>query len=367
MKILDRYILRSLVANYIIALSVMMCLYTVLDLFFNVDEFTESNAPPLTVLKAIASYYGAHVFLYFSQLSGVITLFACMVTLARMRRANELTAVLASGVSLYRVAVPVVAFGMVMSVLWYVDTEVLVPSVAHRLSRTHDDALGTKARGLWFVNDGEKDLLSAIEFVPVKHEMRHMLVLHRDAEGGILKVTEADRATWEDIPEHPHGGVWRLIRGIERLRTRRDTEIGTREKIVEIDVDTYSSMLNPAAIEVRQTQQWIKYSSSDQLDRLMEREPLLTNRILLVKHGRFATPLVHILMLFLGLPFFLSREPGSMVADAGNCVTVCGLCYIFAFSAEHFVTSDTLSALPAWLPLIVFSPIAVILIDRIRT
>jgi lipopolysaccharide export LptBFGC system permease protein LptF len=367
MKILDRYLVKSLLVNYVIALAVMMSLYTVLDLFFNIDEFTEADATSGAVLKAIANYYGAHVFLYFSQLSGVITLFACMVTLARMRRANELTAILASGVSLYRVAAPIVAFGLVMSVLWYVDTEILVPKVAHRLARDHDDALGDKARGLWFVNDGQYDLLSAIEFVPVEREMRQMLVLHRDANGGILKVTEADLAVWEDIPEHPRGGVWRLSRGIERQWRSVPVEIGASEELVETPVGAYESELDPEAIEMRQARQWIKHSSSRQLDKIMKREPTMAGRVQHVKHSRFATPLVHLLLLFLGLPFFLSREPANILNDAGNCVAVCGLCFLVSFASENFVTAETLSALPAWLPIILFSPVAVILIDRIKT
>ena len=61
--------------NYLIALGVMMSLYTVLDLFFNIDEFTEAGEPITTVAANVSSYYAAHCFLYFAQLSGVITLF----------------------------------------------------------------------------------------------------------------------------------------------------------------------------------------------------------------------------------------------------------------------------------------------------
>ena len=70
---LDRYILRSLVVNYLIALAVMMSLYVVLDLFFNMDEFTEGEVSAFKVLGGIVSYYGTNLFKYFAQLSGVIT------------------------------------------------------------------------------------------------------------------------------------------------------------------------------------------------------------------------------------------------------------------------------------------------------
>lgn len=367
MTILDRYLLRTLFMNYLIALAVMMSLYTVLDLFFNIDEFTEAGEPITTVAANVSSYYAAHCFLYFAQLSGVITLFACLTTLARMRRANELVGVLASGVSLYRLAMPIVAFGVATSILWFVDVEVMIPRVAHRLARSHDDAAGRRARGVWFVNDADSALLSAMEFVPATGRIERLLVLHRDDDGAVVKVTEADAASWETVAGHPAGGFWRLERGIERRRVVHDDGFGPREEVVETPVAIYESPLNPAAIEVRQAQQWLAYSSSGQLDDLVDREPQLGARVRQIKHGRFAAPLVNILLLLLGLPFFLSREPANIVSDSGKCVAVCGLCFLTAFCGDHFVHTATLSALPAWLPLIVFTPVAVVLIDRIRT
>jgi hypothetical protein len=163
MTTLDRYILRGLVANYLIAITVMISLYVVLDLFFNMDEFTETEGE---VLRNMASFYGTRIYLYFAQLSGVITLFACLITLARMRRQNELTAVLASGVSLYRLAAPVVAFALLTSILWYVDSEVIIPRIAHKLARRHDDAQGERTFRVRFLRAANDDLLSADQYRP---------------------------------------------------------------------------------------------------------------------------------------------------------------------------------------------------------
>lgn len=369
MTTLDRYILRSLTVNYLIALAVMMSLYLVLDLFFNIDEFTESGETMAGVMGNILRYYKAHSLLYFSQLSGVIMLFACMATLARMRRANELTGVLASGVSLYRLAVPVMAFGLVTSLLWYIDIEWLIPRVGHELARRHDDASGKKGRGVWFLNDtvGGDALLSARQFFPQTKRMEQLLVLHRDESGALVKVTEADAAEWKPVAGHPAGGVWMLERGIERRRIRRDSGFGPSEEMIETPIAQYESTLDPTIIEMRQSQQWINFLSSADLTDLGKRDPTMLNRVRQVKHTRFTAPLVHLLMLLLGLPFFLSRESGNIVADAGRCLVVCGLCFLLAFVGENFIRPTTLSALPAWLPLIVFSPVAVVLVDRIKT
>lgn len=367
MKTLDRYIFSSLIVNYLIALAVMISLYMALDLFFNVDEFTGAEESAIKILRNIGSYYATHSFLYFSQLSGVITLFACVATIARLRRANELAAIVASGVSLYRVAVPVIIFGILTSTLWYIDAEVVIPSLAHRLARDHEDASGQNAKGVWFVNDGERNLVSARTFIPSRKEMEHLLVLHRNAKGNIEKVTEAEVAQWHPITGHPFGGVWKLYGGQEIIRQMTSTSLGPQEKMVPTPIYEYESELTPEAVELRQAQQWIRFLSSAKLNELKKREPFMTARIREVQHSRFAAPIVNILMMLLGVPFFLSREPANIIGDAGKCVLVCGTCFLLAFAGENFIQTDTLSALPSWLPLIIFAPAAVVLIDRIRT
>ncbi len=367
MRVLDRYIVRSLIVNYVIGLAVMVSLYMVLDLFVNIDEFTESDEPWSVLIGHIVQYYSAHSLLYFAQLSGVITMFACMATIARMRQANELTAVLSSGVSLYRVAVPIVAFALATSALWYVDKELLIPRIAHRLSRGHEDAAGTQSRKVAFVADGRYRLLSAIRFIPAEQRMERVLMMHRDENGGFAKMVEASAAQWEDIPGHPNGGVWRLTDGFESRRIQSDRSLGPSDDVDVQPVDVLECDLDPHDLETRQEEKWLAYLSSADLSRLANDLPVLSHRVRRAQHERFAAPLVHMLMLMLGLPFFLSRAPANVISDSGKCLVISGLCYLLAYAGENFVRTESLSALPAWMPLIVFTPVAVVLVDRMRT
>ncbi len=156
LRTLDRYLLRSFLTSYVLALFVLVSLYVVLDLFLNLDEFTEAGKPVLEAVRNIVSYYGYNIPLYFSQLSGVIVLFAACITLWRMQRQNEMVAVLASGTSLYRLAMPLVLAGFVMNALLVLDQEVLIPRVAPMLARARDDVEGVRPYEVWFVRDGDR-------------------------------------------------------------------------------------------------------------------------------------------------------------------------------------------------------------------
>ncbi len=368
MKILDRYILRSLLVNYAIALGVMISLYVVLDLFVNMDEFTEGNTSTGTIIAGILGYYSNNLFLYFAQLSGVITLFACLASVARMRRQNEMTAILASGVSLYRIAAPVIAFGLLTSALWFLDTELIIPSIAHKLARRHDDALGHKTYGVWFLKDRDDALLSAQKFDPATRTMKRMLVVYRDETGAVSHVLQAEEARWRPDEAYAAGGVWELQRGELRARdTSPPRHLGPQGSVVREAVRRYESDLNPEAIQLRQSSQWVQHLASHQLEELVEKGKIDAARIQHIKHGRFATPIVNLILLLLGLPFMLGATPGNILNDGARCLAVCGSCFLFSFAGHSISMEGSLAALPSWLPIFVFTPVVVVLLDRIKT
>src|ERR1044071_4736194 len=152
MKILDRYVLWSFLKNYLISFMVLIGMYVVLDMVFNFDELTELKStaaaqggqPIWTVLSNIGGFYFYQIFLFFVHLSGVIPVVAAAFTLMRLSRFNELTAVMAAGVPLLRVAAPIIIASVVLNALLIVDQELLIPRMIPQLSRSHDDL--SKAR-----------------------------------------------------------------------------------------------------------------------------------------------------------------------------------------------------------------------------
>lgn len=369
MNLLDRYILKQLIYNYLIALAVMIALYVVLDLFFNLDEFTEQAPTASAMLWNVAGYYLPNVFLYFSQLSGVITLFACAMTIVRMRRFRELTALLSSGVSLHRVAAPVICFAVFTNLfLLPLDTEVAIPRMAHHLARRHDEVGTKKAYAVTLMRDREGRLVSAGQFIPHTGVLHGLVAMTLDEAGGLQGVLEADKAEWEPIPGHRYSGRWRLWRGESTTQEASGSSIGpqTRERIAYPPY--FETNLDPATIQIRQSEQWIRFLSLEQLSQLSAEAPPAPNLpdLLQTFHARIAGFGVNLILLCLGLPFFLARTPEFLVRDATRALLLCGLLYAVAF-ASRSITPETGSPMPAWLPIVLFGPIAGVLFDRIRT
>lgn len=357
---LDRFIIRSFAVNYVIAIASMIGLYVVLDLFFNLDEFVEGNISVWRVARNIINYYGYNVFLYFSQISGVITLFAASCTLARMQKNNEMVGALAAGISMHRLAVPVVLAGLATNVLWIIDQEVIIPAIAPKLARAHEDVEGTAARNLRFLRDRDGALLCGTEFQQNTNQMRELIVLRRDKSGSITELIRADRAVWDDERKG-----WKLDRGV--LHKRSASGFGDFDETERTPIDLYESDLSPDEIMLRQAAVWQDLLSLRQLKALAKAGHLDPKRVAQISHGRFTLPIMNLVLLLLGAPFFLNREPSGVIVQASKCLLNTGLCFTVTFLAQRVVHSEAFPALAAWFPIMIFGPLAVFYLDATKT
>jgi lipopolysaccharide export system permease protein len=318
------------------------------------------------VVANICNYYGYNLFLYFVQLSGAITLFAGAVTLAQMQRANEMTAVLSSGVSLFRVAAPVVISGLFVSVLWGIDQEIILPRIAAKLARRPDDVEGKRVYGVWFMPDRNNTLVSAIQFQPQQKDLYRMVVFRRDENHLVRDIISADRGIW--MPEER---AWRLERGILFRTSGAGQAWDEGDRLERIIVDRYpiegESDLSPEVIQLRQAAYWQQFLSLRQLRELKSKNLVNESQIAPILHGRVTQPVGNMVLLLLGIPFFLNREPTSVLKAGAKCLVACGTCFILAFITQNIVQSDRMPALPAWLPIMVFGPVAAIFLDRVKT
>jgi lipopolysaccharide export system permease protein len=371
-KMLDRYVLKNFLINYVLSLFVLISLYVVLDLFVNIDEFTESGKPVLQMLYGIGDYYFFNLPLYFSQLSGVITLFAGCATLARLQRQNELTAILASGTSLYRIAVPIVLAGLGMTALQVLDHEFVLPRLAHKMVRVRDDVEGARVNDVWCVKDGPARLFSARQFSMKQEAIGGLIVLERSTEpatqGQMTALITADRAAWNE-----ERGGWDLTQRGIRLelgdRTDASGALDVDHRLVPTRVTFYESSLTPKDLLLRKSAQWMQFVSLGQLDELAQRGDINPARINQIRDARFTMPISNMILLLLGISFFMNRLPESVLTQGAKALAVCSLAFLASFVGQQYLgaSEGMSSALPHWLPIFVFGPIAVLLLDNVKT
>ena len=144
MRLLDRYIVKQFVQNFVILGVVLAGLFVLVDLIVDLDEFLKAGRAHadqrggvvLATLWVMADYYGPILLLIYSTMSGLLVVAAMGFTIAQLQRSRELTAILAGGVSLYRVAAPVLVAGFMLNLIVLPVQELAIPRLSDKLVRS---------------------------------------------------------------------------------------------------------------------------------------------------------------------------------------------------------------------------------------
>ena len=238
MKILDKYVIKNFLIGYAVAFGVLIGLRVIIDMFINLDEFTEqSSRGTWTVVKNMGIYYGLNCTLYFRDFAGMITVVAASFSFGRMVRSNELVAIMASGVSLKRLIAPIVLLAIVLTGLLVVDQEFIIPPLAAKLVRDRDTVRGHEAYDVWFMSDGSGSLICSQKFDVDTSQLHSPTIITRQTkpephewEWEVTGLIRADSAIY-----NRKTGLWDLNNGrlIEKgsradsfLRLRRPSPHG---------------------------------------------------------------------------------------------------------------------------------------------
>ena len=381
MKIIDRYVISSFIKNYLISFMVLVGLYVILDMVFKFDEFAEVGgktnisgyAAVLTMIADMADYYFFQCFLFFVQLSGIIPVVAAAFTLMRFSRFNELAAILAAGVPLLRVAMPIIIASVLLNALLLVDQEVLIPQLIPKLVRDPDDLqrVGPKTFPIELMQDNSRALLNASVYrasTTQPAEMKEVDIIERDSElNGVAHIT-ADSAPWDAAHER-----WALVNGKRVSGLQPNSARGPEEPVA-----FYQSNIDPAEIALFRKGKYMELMATRQIDELLspERGAMYGRAGLLrVKHFRFTQPLMNVVLLLLAIPCVLTREPGKIKSSATRCLIISGVCMGGIFLSHQLAGQNTLGpdwadrwpAMMAWLPVLVFLPCSIYALDILHT
>ncbi len=459
-KILDRYIIRSFLYTALLCFFVLMALRIVVDLFVNMDEFVKGDNPFGEILLGILTYYGTNSLVYFTELGGIIIVASAAFTLAYMNHTNELTAMLASGVSLHRVVWPIVLCAMLLGGLIILDRELVIPipEIREKLVRDRDNPFQASDFQVRLVTDGSKTTWYSCRFSPANERIDLPVLILRDNDlKAVATVTGGEgrpvgkakfglagwvfedatlswfgegRNVWEALPsseavytsvspaailqasgQGPAGtiavrnprmldGAYGLeVRaarfepspagGAERGGTLIDPVFIFRRSDGEILVVFfgssaqwdrhsrgagfwrladgrlfYPSDLSSKELQLRQSSSWLDYMSSADLGRLLalDRVPDRTMAVM-SRHVRVTEPINNLVMLLLALPFILSRER-NLKASATLCLLMVGTYYTFIYLCRYIGLPPTWAA---WLPILLFGPVAAVMLDSVKT
>ena len=111
MKKLDLYLTRQFLVTLLLTLTGFVCVILVVDLIENLDRFIDNAIPARITLK-----YYIYAIPWFLNISLPMSmLISTVFSIGLLAKRNELTAMKATGISLYRIAIPIIVIGLIVS------------------------------------------------------------------------------------------------------------------------------------------------------------------------------------------------------------------------------------------------------------
>ena len=126
--LLDEYVMRAYATNFILSLGSFALLYVVFTFFELMGDIIHNQTPFVTVGEYLINLIPYII----SAVTPLCSLLAVLITFGSLNRASELTAMKATGISLYRVVAPILVLAAVLSAALFAFNESYLPAANRR-------------------------------------------------------------------------------------------------------------------------------------------------------------------------------------------------------------------------------------------
>ena len=180
MRLHDRYLFREFLAPLLFCLGGLMLLVVASDAFARLAELQERKLHGLEVVEYLALDTPA----FLGQVLPFALLVAILAALTQHAKHNEITALRAAGLSLWRLCAPYFLVGLAATAGLFWLNEWAIPrcteeadALLHRHVRKADDrGLDARRQNVRFYNSGAKRLWSVVDYQPQPPVMRGVTV-----------------------------------------------------------------------------------------------------------------------------------------------------------------------------------------------
>ncbi len=377
MKLLDRYLLRQFVQIFVICFLSLMGLYLVIDLFGHLDNFSQQAEREGSLLQVIGKYYGYQSIGFFDRTSGILAMISAMFTVTWLQRHQEMTAMLAAGISKFRIIRPLILAAVVVSLMGVASRELLIPEIREELTRSTKDLGGTEARTLEARFDGRTDILIGGEqtIALERKIIKPTFILPRALKQYGNQLVAREAIYLEATEFHPPGYLMLDVSTPSRIDRRKSLHLNGREVVLTARQEPWlepgqAFVVSDLPFEMLANgTAWRSYASTGELIEELNRPSAdLGPDVRVAVHSRIVQPVSDTTLLMLGLPLMFSRRQRNIFLSIGICFSV-AIAFTLATVACQSLGGISLlrPTLAAWLPIMVFLPVAVGMSHSLRT
>lgn len=344
----DRYILRQFVQTAFFALIAFTVIFLVIDLMENLDDFIDRNG----TVQVVTMYY-----IYFTPeilklMLPVGMLLSALFTTGRLSTLNELTALKASGMSLYRFMAPLLGFALFVTAVSMYFNGWVVPYANKKklqIARVYfQKNIEFVAKNNIYIQDSQTRILSIGLFDDSRNVASQVGIQDFDPNDPTVIIARYDA---REMKWNANARTWTLIDGTERRfsANRESIRKFSAKEILGLNFkpeDIRKKQEKPDEMDYNDLRQFI----SDQ-----QRAGQDVSRWLVDFYGKTAFPFANFIVVLFGVPFSSVKRRSGLGVEFGIAIGICFLYMIFLKVSQAFgYNGDLDPLLTAWLANIIF-------------
>ena len=352
MALLTKYVGKIYTHYFLLSVTAFSGTYLLIDFLDKVDDFVDKSIP----ISVFATYFLSSLPLFFVRVAPIAILMAAFMTIGNLSKTGEITAMRAGGLSLVRIARPLIYITLMITIGIVLVQEIVMPITA----RTMKDIWNIQIKGekgpqsvrdkLWFRSGNQMVYIG--QAMPGDGLLREVTIFDLNDRFNIVERTDAERAEFKN-------GAWQFADSIERRFDPKSGEI------------TQRSLTASPAIVFKKTPDDFKHVEATlgeltfldlyrKID-LLQAEGYSTTRHQVDMHNHITAPFSCLVMVLLGIPFALHRGRSASLAAVIVISVLIGVTYFILNSVSTvFGYSGILSPVIAtWAGNIIFALIGI--------
>jgi LPS export ABC transporter permease LptG/LPS export ABC transporter permease LptF len=368
--LLDEYVMRSYAANFLLSLAAFALLYVVFTFFELMGDIIRNQTPFIVVGEYLINLIPYIV----SNVTPLCSLLAVLVTFGSLNRTSELTAMKATGISLYRVVAPILVLAAILATALFAFNESYLPDANRRQQQLRAQIKGKPAQT--FLLAGRKWISGQTDRPGDPVRIFYYQAFNQTADSAIfanLSVFEFDPQTFAlqrriyagTVRWDPTVSSWIFENGWQR--TFSDEKVATFQPFT---VSTFPEIHEQPGYFTKEDKpsDEMSYSELSTYIADLRQSGIDTIKLHVQLDNKLAVPAITLVMAILAVPFALSMgKRGGLLGVA----TAIGVAIAYWFVAQVFVSMGNINTLPpllaAWTPDLLFGIAGAYLLLRTPT
>jgi lipopolysaccharide export system permease protein len=358
MGILAKYFCKEFFKFFIFCHLIFLTIFLAIDFIQKIDNFIEANAAK----SAMLAYFLYKTPFIIVQMVPVAALISVIVTFSLMKKNNEITALKASGVSVFRLSLPVMVASACLAIAVFLFSEFIVPYASSKSEGIWNKEVKKReqkrfyGRGhIWY--RGDNAIYWIRHFDGKLKVMNEITFYFFDDSFHLIKRIEARRAIWT-------GDTWRIEEGSIQVPGNGGTYDFKAFKKMDLNLPERPEVFLRPVKRPEEMSYW-------QLKRFAEGvrlEGYNASRYLVDMNIKLAFPLISLVMVLIGIPITLGLKKGG--TPLAVCVGI-GVCFLYlvnmGFARSLGISGVLPPELAAWLANLIFLLLGIYLMMRLET